>query len=98
MLIFFLLALGPVLQINGNQIQWIFSPNIQLIMPYRLIENLPVINISRSPDRFDMPLTMGLAVLAGFGINVLMGKWLPQAERGQARHVAFNWRYCTDRD
>jgi len=35
--------LGPVLQINGNQIRWIFSPDIPLLMPYRLIENLPII-------------------------------------------------------
>jgi len=69
--IFFLLALGPVLQFNGKQIPWLFSPNLPLFMPYRLIENLPIINISRSPDRFDMPLTLGLAVLAGYGINVL---------------------------
>jgi hypothetical protein len=78
-LLFFLLALGPVLQINGSQIRWIFSPDIPLLMPYRLIENLPIINISRSPDRFDMPLTLCLAVLAGYGINVLsnMGlKWI----------------------
>jgi hypothetical protein len=74
-LIFFLLALGPVLQINGKQIPWLFSPNFPLSMPYRLIENLPIFNISRSPDRFDMPLTLGLAVLAGYGINVLALRW-----------------------
>ena len=73
-LLLFLLALGPVLQINGSRIQWLFSPNIPLLMPYRLIENLPIINISRSPDRFDMPLTLCLAVLAGYGINVLADK------------------------
>lgn len=74
-LFFFLLALGPVLQINGNQIYWLFSPNFDLIMPYRLIEKLPVLNISRSPDRFDMPLTLCLAVLAGYGANVLLNTW-----------------------
>jgi hypothetical protein len=73
-LMFFLLALGPVLQVNGNQIAWLFSPNIPLYMPYRLIENLPIINISRSPDRFDMPLTLGLAILSGYGINVLAAR------------------------
>jgi hypothetical protein len=73
--LFFLLALGPVLQINGNKIEWIFSPNSPLIMPYQLIGELPVLNISRSPDRFDMPLTLCLAALAGFGVNVLLGKW-----------------------
>lgn len=68
-LLFFLLSLGPVLQINGVQI------NLPFAMPYRWIENLPVLNISRSPDRFDMPLTLCLAALAGFGTNVLLTKW-----------------------
>lgn len=63
-LVFFLLALGPVLQINGQQVKW-------MPMPYSLVERLPVLNISRSPDRFDMPMTLCLGVLAGYGINVL---------------------------
>lgn len=72
---FFLLALGPVLQINGNQINWLFSPKFELFMPYRIIEKLPVLSISRSPDRFDMPLTLSLAVLSGYGLNVLLNTW-----------------------
>jgi hypothetical protein len=63
-LVFFLLALGPVLQVNGQRIGW-------LPMPYSLVERVPALNISRSPDRFDMPLTLCLGVLAGYGINVL---------------------------
>lgn len=84
-LLFFLLALGPVLQINGHQVQWLFSPNFRLVMPYQLVEKLPVLNISRSPDRFDMPLTLCLAVLAGYGTNVLLNTWWPRlrlASRG----------------
>jgi hypothetical protein len=77
-LLFFLLALGPVLQINGNQIQWLFSPNFPLFMPYQLVEKLPVLSISRSPDRFDMPLTLCLAVLTGYGTNVLLNTWWPR--------------------
>ncbi|MDQ6694212.1 MAG: hypothetical protein M3014_07295, partial [Chloroflexota bacterium] len=74
-LIFFVLALGPVLQINGAQINWLFSPRFPLTMPYNFIANLPLLNISRSPDRFDMPLTLCLGVLTGYGTNVLMGTW-----------------------
>ncbi|HYP20509.1 MAG TPA: hypothetical protein VEY08_10575 [Chloroflexia bacterium] len=77
-LLFFVLAVGPVLQINGNQIQWLFSPNLPLVMPYQLLEKLPVFSISRSPDRFDMPLTLCLAVLAGYGTNVLLNTWWPR--------------------
>ncbi len=71
-LLFFLLALGPVLQVNGAQI------NLPFPMPYNLVGDLPVLNISRSPDRFDMPLTLCLGVLAGFGTSVLLSRWLPR--------------------
>lgn len=77
-LLFFLLALGPVLQINGQQVRWLFSPTFRLPMPYTLIQNLPIVSISRSPDRFDMPLTLCLGVLSGYGTNVLMRTSLPR--------------------
>jgi hypothetical protein len=66
-LMFFVLSLGPVLQVNGEQVGWV-------PMPYRLIEQLPVFNISRSPDRFDMPLTLCLAVLVGYGVTAVAGR------------------------
>jgi hypothetical protein len=77
-LVFFLLALGPVLQVNGEQIRGV-------PMPYAIVSYIPVLNISRSPDRFDMPFTLCLAVLAGYGVNVLLGIWgkrLSLASRG----------------
>ncbi len=69
-LVFFGLALGPVLQVNGKQVAWLFSPSFRLLMPYNIIEQLPALNVSRSPDRFDMPMTLCLGVLAGYGANV----------------------------
>ena len=82
-LLFFSLALGPVLQVNGQQVHWLFSPNFQLVMPYQVVERLPVLSISRSPDRFDMPLTLCLAVLAGYGTNVLLNSWWPRWRVGK---------------
>jgi hypothetical protein len=88
-LLFFLLALGPVLQINGQQVKWLFAPEFRLAMPYNLIEGLPVLNISRSPDRFDMPLTLCLGVLAGYGVNVLLSRWPSrQAFRAKGHVIA----------
>jgi hypothetical protein len=55
-------------------------------MPYALVQNLPVVNISRSPDRFDMPLTLCLGVVAGYGVNVLANAW--RAGRGTERRAA----------
>jgi hypothetical protein len=58
--IFFGLALGPTLQLGG-------VPYPGVPMPYNIIERMPGFNISRSPDRFDMPLTLCLAILVGYG-------------------------------
>ncbi len=58
----FALALGPELQVNGVPQAWA-QP-----MPYTLIERVPGFNISRSPDRFAMPLMICLSVLASYGV------------------------------
>ncbi len=66
--IFWVLALGPTLQVGG-------VPYAGVPMPYNIIELIPGFNISRSPDRFDMPLTLCLAVLVGYGA-VYFGFWI----------------------
>jgi hypothetical protein len=66
--IFWALALGPTLQVGG-------VPYEGVPMPYNIIENIPGFNISRSPDRFDMPLTLCLSVLVGYG-TVHFGFWI----------------------
>jgi hypothetical protein len=71
--IFFLLSLGPVLQVGG-------VPVPEVPMLYGVIERIPGFNISRSPDRFDMPLTLCLGVLVGYGTAALAG-WRPRRIR-----------------
>lgn len=63
-LVFTILALGPALRINGPQPGW--------WMPYALIENLPIIQIMRSPDRFIVITMLCLAVCACFGLRWLL--------------------------
>jgi hypothetical protein len=55
------IALGPVLRINGQ-----LYPAIP--MPYRLLGKLYVPKLMRFPDRFNMFLSLPLAVMAGFGL------------------------------
>jgi hypothetical protein len=80
--IFWALALGPTLQVGG-------VPYNGVPMPYNLIELIPGFNISRSPDRFDMPLTLCLGVLVGYG-TVTFGSWILDFGKrfGQSRLVA----------
>jgi len=56
-----LLALGPILRFNGH-----LYPGIP--MPYRLIGWLPPIKALRNSDRFNVVLSLPLAVLAGYGV------------------------------
>jgi hypothetical protein len=87
-LVFFVLALGPVLQVGGAQVRNPLSGDQPLAMPYSWLEDLPVINVSRSPDRFTMPLTLCLGVLAGYGAAGLARTLAGRARGGALRSDA----------
>jgi hypothetical protein len=80
-LVMILLALGPVLRINGQT-----YPNVP--MPYRLADQLYVGRLLRVPDRFNMFLALPTAVLSAYGIARLLvsiphrGKWIGVAASG----------------
>jgi hypothetical protein len=57
------LALGPTLRVNGQ------STGVPL--PYRLLANLPIIRLSRQPDRFDVLVTLALAMMVAYGASAL---------------------------
>src|SRR4051812_23911323 len=65
------LALGPTLRLNGQ--------STGLPLPYRLIANLPLIRLSRQPDRFDVLVTLALAMMVAYGARALLqmadGRW-----------------------
>lgn len=69
LLIFWLLSLGPQLQINGDGPNW--------PMPFAFIQNLPIIKVSRSPDRFMVIGMLALAVCVTFGVSWLSEKTQP---------------------
>lgn len=66
--VYLLLALGPELYVNG-------VPTIPL--PYRWIQNGFLFQMIRFPDRFNVVLSLPVALLAGFGAAGLLR--LPQA-------------------
>jgi hypothetical protein len=61
-----LLALGPVLRVNGQLYR-------AVPMPYRLAARLPIVRLLRLPDRFNLFLALPTAMLAGYGISYLLG-------------------------
>ncbi len=60
---FGLLSLGPALRVNGA--------DLGVPLPYALIADLPLVRLTRQPDRFNVLVTMALGMLAGSGAAVL---------------------------
>ncbi len=63
--IFIILALGPVLHVNGKLLE-------EIKLPYSIIMNVPIISLARVPKRWDVLVTLSFAVLVGYGINYLL--------------------------
>jgi hypothetical protein len=78
-LIFGVLALGPLLQINGR---YRFSldnllpsaEGVTFPLPFALLHFIPFINANRAPNRNSVILMLGLAVLAACGAGWLLDK------------------------
>lgn len=66
-LVFYLLALGPVLHINGQ--------TTKIHLPYDWFQDVPGLNTSRNPRRYTIVASLGVGVLAAFGIRSLL-TWL----------------------
>jgi hypothetical protein len=62
-LLFILFALGPGLTINGRE--------LPVPMPYALVADSFIVKLVRNPDRFNVLLSIPVAMLAAFGISVL---------------------------
>jgi hypothetical protein len=79
-LTFFVLALGPVLHVNGKV--GLLPGGRELPLPYGLLGGLPFLDIMRSISRLDVMVMLALAMLAALGLDALTkgGRrriWLP---------------------
>jgi hypothetical protein len=79
-LLFTLLALGPILQIAGQGYA-------AVPLPYRLLQQIPGVNLSRVPARFALLTTLCLAILAGYGLTGLRDRF-PRLGRDRVRQIA----------
>lgn len=66
-MIFFILALGPKLHINGKLLDYIS-------LPYSIIMNIPIISIARVPSRWDVMVMLSMAVIVGYGLAHILNK------------------------
>ncbi len=82
---FGVLALGPVLHINGRS--ELLPGGGQIPLPYAVLyELVPFIKLSRSVSRMDVMVMLALGVLAAFGTYGL-GCWLAQKAPAHARQM-----------
>lgn len=80
--IFFVLALGPLLQIGGQ-------PFSGVPMPYRLLQQIPGVNLARVPARFALLVTLCLAILAALGLVSLIERF-PRLRQPPIARLAFS--------
>lgn len=76
-----ILALGPELAVNGRS-----YPAIP--MPYRLVEDFFFLRLIRRPDRLNIFLSLPVAMLAGWGMQVILEKISTQTIRRLALSAA----------
>lgn len=64
--VFFLLSLGPYLQITDS---------FRLPMPYNLISGMPILSHARSPERFGIMVNLVMAIVAGYTLSLISTKF-----------------------
>ncbi len=73
-LIFVTLSLGPLLTIYGRHQFNLDGLAVTFPLPFILLHYLPILNANRVPNRFAIPLTLALAMLAGYGASWLLAQ------------------------
>ncbi len=69
-IIFFILALGPILLVNAT-VNIAHGAPSGIPLPYQLYRMIPFFNTVREPGRFDLIVTIALAIMAAFGVKAL---------------------------
>ncbi len=79
-------SLGPLLKVLDSPVSLTADGHPSYVaLPWALVQNLPVLNIIRTPVRFNFTVGLAIAVLVGYGAAVF-GGWL--ARRWSARLAA----------
>jgi hypothetical protein len=63
-IIFFILCLGPTLQVFGVTV-------FNIPLPYQILMHIPFFSMARAPGRWDVLVMLSLAILAGHGLNYI---------------------------
>jgi hypothetical protein len=75
-IVFGVLALGPLLQINGRyrfSLDGLLPDGVTLPLPFTLLHFIPFVNANRAPNRNSVILMLALSVLAAYAVAWLLG-------------------------
>ncbi len=92
--IFGLFTLGPLLQIDGQSVFDLDGLQTTVPLPFIVLHFLPVIKANRAPNRNSVMFMLGIAVLAGYGVDWLLEKLVRlsqgrAADRGTSRRAGW---------
>jgi hypothetical protein len=81
-LIAWVLSLGPILKVMNEPARVSVSSEYEsyVALPWLALGNLPLLNIARTPSRFNFALAFAVAVMAGYGVKVV-SDWLLSVAR-----------------
>jgi hypothetical protein len=85
--IFFVVALGPFLHINGKYVFSVEDTTFSIPLPYLGLYFIPILKGARAASRFDVMLMLSLAVLVGYGLRFLLQRFDRKEWRSRASAV-----------
>ena len=91
-LVFGVLCLGPLLQINGRyrfSLDGLLPEGVTVPLPFTLLHFIPFIDANRAPNRNSVILMLALAVLAAWGAAWLLG----QIANGKWQMANGKWQF-----
>ncbi len=78
------LSLGPLLKVFDQPVSFgVDGYSSHIVLPWALLQDLPIFNLVRTPGRFNFVLALCIAVLAGWGASWLLERYV--------RNQNFRW-------
>jgi hypothetical protein len=85
--LFAVLSLGPLLQVNGRTTFDLDGLMVNVPLPFILLHYVPLVKANRVPNRFSVVLVLALAVLIGFGAHWLLRQVAGSRRQGTGSSV-----------
>ncbi|MCA9908754.1 MAG: hypothetical protein KC519_08905, partial [Anaerolineae bacterium] len=76
-LVAYVLSLGPLLKVFDQPVRFgVDGYSSHIVLPWALLQDLPIFNLVRTPARFNFVLALCVAVLAGWGASWLLERYI----------------------